>query len=611
MPSGNKPFVSFWGVKLNIAELPQTAFEKGGLNDAALSVLAVLLDLEKSTAVVEKRRIKRRLGNLPLDWSHPAFCKVSQKTLAARTGYSDRIVKSALKKLRESGWIEPIPNRQAGRNKGGKFPCTTYTLTKPGSLLQGSFLPAALNRQVKGNVLWGNGLRYFTFPRAVLRETEQPWSVRKMASKETRLYFAFCYLANEARSLEFGISLRKLVKLTGMDIRTVFKRLIRLRELGLVWVDGLDGVTAENLKKAKDTSLNVQMCDPYTGQPLHTPLDDAEADDANYRYMVKRVSRRAYLNLPPEEVEKIIRELVDGPVRVQGNGDLQICCPFHPDSSPSLSVSLVKRGCWRCWGCPEKGDFSKLIMGLTGCTRVESMQRIGKAAAGQQVHYQRPDSDIIARYPYRDEYDTKTLKEVVRYPNREDGSKDIRQRQPAAGGWRWDVQGLGPMLYNVHRLRKDGDPDGTVYFPEMVVVCEGEKDADTVTAARLWALPTQSWGKPSPVIGVTSGGSNSWDASLAKELHGKRVIVMPDDDEPGAYYAAQVKASLEAEGIAYREVSFAGTGAKDVSEFVKTHALDELIEMIGSDWVRRGSEELETEQVANLLDPAVTGQITV
>jgi hypothetical protein len=61
---------------------------------------------------------------------------------------------------------------------------------------------------------------------------------------------------------------------------------------------------------------------------------------------------------------------------------------------------------------------------------------------------------------------------------------------------------------------------------------------------------------------------------------------MPDADAAGARFAADVKASLEAEGIQYRVVSFADVGQKDVSDFLKAgYTAEDLVRRIGTDWV--------------------------
>lgn len=42
-------------------------------------------------------------------------------------------------------------------------------------------------------------------------------------------------------------------------------------------------------------------------------------------------------------------------------------------------------------------------------------------------------------------------------------------------------------------------------------------------------------------IGITSGGANSWDASLARQLRGKFVIILPDDYKEGCSWLVAPK----------------------------------------------------------------------
>ena len=126
------------------------------------------------------------------------------------------------------------------------------------------------------------------------------------------------------------------------------------------------------------------------------------------------------------------------------------------------------------------------------------------------------------------------------------------------------------MLYNAHRLMAAGT----------VVIVEGEKDEDSITNLHLGGYGGET-------IGVTSGGSRSWHVKLAKQLRDKVVIVMPDNDVPGEAYAEAVRTSLDAEKIKFKTVSFAGTGAKDVSEYLENgHSAKQLVQLIDRDWVR-------------------------
>jgi 5S rRNA maturation endonuclease (ribonuclease M5) len=166
------------------------------------------------------------------------------------------------------------------------------------------------------------------------------------------------------------------------------------------------------------------------------------------------------------------------------------------------------------------------------------------------------------------------VKRVLRFPNYADGHKHFTQRKWSPdSGWLPTVKGVGAVLYNADRLILTGT----------VIIVEGEKDADSISGLHLS-------GRGGETIGVTSGGKGTWHAKLAKQLRGKAVIVMPDNDAPGEDYAVTVRASLDAEHIEYASVSFAGTGSKDVTEYLQNdHTVEELVRLINSPWVKAPS----------------------
>jgi DNA primase len=48
-------------------------------------------------------------------------------------------------------------------------------------------------------------------------------------------------------------------------------------------------------------------------------------------------------------------------------------CPWHDDSTPSLSVDKTK-GLYNCFGCGESGDIFTLVEKMKGCTFLEAME---------------------------------------------------------------------------------------------------------------------------------------------------------------------------------------------------------------------------------------------
>jgi 5S rRNA maturation endonuclease (ribonuclease M5) len=173
-------------------------------------------------------------------------------------------------------------------------------------------------------------------------------------------------------------------------------------------------------------------------------------------------------------------------------------------------------------------------------------------------------------HPYRDRKG-KLIKQVLRYPDRR-----FKVRRPAGGDWKWNIDGIPPMLYNLDMFQ----------FADTIVICEGERDADSLMRLQLL---TQCGNL---LVATTSGSANSWVDSLADDFCDKKVIVMPDADDAGANYAKQIIESLDKRQIRYQVVSFAKVeGVKDVSDFLLTRDKEALVEYLDSDWLERSSKQ--------------------
>lgn len=315
--------------------------------------------------------------------------------------------------------------------------------------------------------------------------------------------------------------------------------------------------------------------DPYSCEPPSRDVEDPSADPTNY--FVKPAKGRAtrlVLNTGrPEDVEKLLMACGASP-HPQHNGEFKIVCPYHADSNPSCSVSPTKQ-VFHCFGCLAKGTLPELVMKLKDIEK-GAAYRFMAEVNGQTVEFKEPDSTAQAIYSYRDRKN-RLIKQVLRRPG-----KKFVQRRPVRGGkdWAYDVDGLQPTLYNLQWFD----------FADVVCLCEGEKDADTITGLQLF---TASGGG---VFGSTSGSSSSWQDSLADDLKGKKIVVMPDSDEAGERYCVEVIKSLEARGIEHVVVSFSDTGAKDVTDFIEQGGTkEELADRIDRDWVRAKERSLLEE----------------
>ena len=189
-------------------------------------------------------------------------------------------------------------------------------------------------------------------------------------------------------------------------------------------------------------------------------------------------------------------------------------CPAHEDSSPSLSVAngggKVLLKCQA--GCPTED-----VLAAIGLTMADLFDPSPNGQEGSR-------SKVVGTYDYTDE-EGRLLFQVVRRV-RPDGKKEFLQRRPDGhGGWIWKLGDTRRTLFQL--------PDvlGAVREGVPVYVVEGEKDA--LALGRVGCVAT-----------CNPGGAGKWRAEFAQVLHGADVVLVPDQDPPGAKHAADVEASL-------------------------------------------------------------------
>ena len=158
----------------------------------------------------------------------------------------------------------------------------------------------------------------------------------------------------------------------------------------------------------------------------------------------------------------------------------------------------------------------------------------------------RPGKRTVDRvYRYRDEAGTVVF-EVVRYRS----PKDFRQRRPLPNGqYEWNLRGIEPVLYRLPELIA-ADPAETIF------IVEGEKDSDALAAAGLTAT-------------TNAGGAGKWRSRYGESLRGRRVAIVPDNDQKGRDHARQVALSLCGVAASVKIVELPGLPPKgDASDFL-------------------------------------------
>lgn len=231
----------------------------------------------------------------------------------------------------------------------------------------------------------------------------------------------------------------------------------------------------------------------------------------------------------------------DATLKPSGRGRYMTNCPFHDDSNPSMSIAKCDDGKWRfrCFGCGEHGDTVQYLQRDKNMSFTEAVidlydKATRAAAKPAEVDY----------YDYVDERGT-LLYQVVRYE-----PKGFRQRRPIGNGrWCWSLGDVRRVLYRLPHLAA-AKPGSVVYY------VEGEKDVQSLERHGMLAV-------------THAGGTGGWRDDYAMALWGMNVVIIPDDDEPGAKLAQRIAAAVTpfAAGVFVCNVPL---GFKDATEYLES-----------------------------------------
>ncbi len=236
-----------------------------------------------------------------------------------------------------------------------------------------------------------------------------------------------------------------------------------------------------------------------------------------------------------------------------------LCC-FHDDHRPSFFANK-ETGAWNCKGCNTHGSLFDFYMARHSTDFRGAIDALAREAgvdtrgAGTEKKTN-ASGKIVKTYPYTDKSGN-LLFQVVRYE-----PKTFRQRRPdGKGGWISNLEGVRLVPFNLPEVIK----------AKSVIVVEGEKDAETL---RAWGLTATT----------NAQGAGKWRREYSEHLKGKRVVVLPDNDEPGRKHAEAVARSLYgvAEIVKVVELPIYKPEGKDVTDWRdrKGGTKEQLLELI-------------------------------
>lgn len=280
------------------------------------------------------------------------------------------------------------------------------------------------------------------------------------------------------------------------------------------------------------------------------------------------------------EIQDIdLKGLIESETGEKFNRQGYIKCHFHSEKTPSLSIKFfpnTNKYKFRCWGCAEQGDALDFIMKYRNLDYVAAREYLGlsvdKSAHEEQadkvkgyieweISKFREGQQLIGLFPFvNDKGDIVYFK--AKFVDK-DGKKNLSYYH-IENDKVINKRGVEELPYNLYKVIK-GIEDGKV-----VIVCEGEKDANTLNSM----LKNDGY--------VATSVKGCKDISI---LRGSRLFVCSDTGKAGEQYKWEIHKELFQWVREFRFINLPGLKAlgdnKDVTDWIDAgHTKKELLAAI-------------------------------
>jgi hypothetical protein len=246
----------------------------------------------------------------------------------------------------------------------------------------------------------------------------------------------------------------------------------------------------------------------------------------------------------------------------------------------SRSVDL-RKGTWFDHEAQEGGGVIDLVKREEGASLTPVSDVLQKKFGIDKKVQERikPASYISKAFDYCDD------EGVVRYQVLRYEPKTFRQRhQNDKGEWVWNMDGVEALPYRLPDLL--ASPDKPIY------IVEGEQCAEKLFA--MGRLAT-----------CNHGGAGNWKAELNKWFVGRKVVVLPDNDDAGRAHASKVVNGLLGIAAEVRQVELPGLPEKgDVVDWLLAgNTMEELRDLVVA------ADRIENLETVEDVEPEFRGDV--